>query len=103
MRTLNVGASRRHKYAALLALLLVSLAIQSFDARSGAEGILSDALRTMMAVAILIVVFDRQRERMAMAVIVAASIARVHRRINLDLIPFSRMLFQTYFCPLRLW
>jgi hypothetical protein len=33
----------------LLALLLVSLAVQSFDARLGAEGTLSDACRTMLA------------------------------------------------------
>ena len=75
MRTLNAGALRRHKYAALLALLLVFLAIQSFDARPGAEGTLSDAFRTMLGVAILVVVFERQRERMAMAVILAAAIA----------------------------
>ena len=80
MRTLNAGASRRHKYAALLALLLVSLAIQSFDARSGAEGTLSDACRTMLAVAMLVVVFARRRERMAMAVILAAAIAIAWRR-----------------------
>jgi hypothetical protein len=75
MRTLNAGALRRHKYAALLALLLVFLAIQSFDARHGAEGTLSNAFRTMLGVAILVVVFERHRERMAMAVILAAAIA----------------------------
>ena len=72
---MSAGASRRHKYAALLALLLVSLAISSFDARSGAEGTLSDACRSILGVAMLFVVFERQRERMAMAVIVAAAIA----------------------------
>src|SRR4030095_4742753 len=71
MRTLNAGALRRHKYAALLALLLVFLAIQSLDATLGAEGTLSDAFRSMLGVAILVVVFERQRERMAMAVILA--------------------------------
>ena len=75
MRTLNAGALRRHKYAALLALLLVFLAIQSFDARLGAAGTLSNAFRTMLGVAILVVVFERQRERMAMAVILAAAVA----------------------------
>ena len=88
MRTLNAGALRKHKYAALLALLLVFLAIQSFDARSGAEGTLSDAFRTMLGVAILVVVFERQRERMAMAVILAAAIAIAWGRLvsgaNLD-------------------
>ena len=75
MRTLNAGAFRRHKHAALLALLLVSLAVQSFDARHGAEGTLSDACRAMLGVAMLFVVFERPRERMAVAVIVAAAIA----------------------------
>ena len=75
MRTLNAGTLRRHKHAVLLALLLIHLAIQSFDARPGAEGILSDAFRTMLAVTILVVVFERQRERMAMAVIIAAGVA----------------------------
>ena len=75
MRTLNAGALRRHKYAALLALLLVFLAIQSFDAQSGAGGTLSSAFRTMLGVAILVVVFERQRERTAMSVILAAAIA----------------------------
>ena len=74
MRTLSGGASRSHKYAALLALLLVALAVQSFDARPGADGTLSDAFRTMLFVAVLVVVFERQRERVAMAVIVAAAI-----------------------------
>ncbi len=73
MRTSNAGASRRHKYAALLALLLVSLAVQSFDARLGTEGTLSDVCRTMLGVAIVFVVFERRRERLAMAVIVAAA------------------------------
>ena len=75
MRTSNASALRRHKYAALLALLLIFLAIQSFDARQGAEGTLSDAFRTMLGVAILVVVFERQRERMVMAVILATAIA----------------------------
>ncbi len=75
MRTLLEDASRRHKYAALLAMLLVTIAIQSFDARPGAEGILSDAFRTILGVAILAVVFELHRERMAMAVVVAAAMA----------------------------
>jgi len=74
MRTLNASGLRRHKYAALLALLLIFLAIQSFDARLGADGTLSDAFRSMLGVAILFVVFERQRERMPMAVILAAGI-----------------------------
>jgi Ion channel len=74
MRTLNAETVRRHKYAALLALLLVSLAIQ-FDAHSGTVRTLSDACRAMVALAILIIVFERRRERLAMAVIVAVAVA----------------------------
>ena len=72
---LNAGASRGHRYAALLALLLVFVALQSFDARSGAEGTLSNAFRTILGVGILAVVFERRHERMAMAVILASAIA----------------------------
>jgi len=75
MRSLNAFVSRRHKFAALLALLLTVLAIQSFDARSGAEGTLSDAFRTVLGIAIWIVVFDRQRERAGMAAILVVIIA----------------------------
>jgi len=75
MRTLNSAALRTHKYAALLALLLVFLAIQSFDARLGASRILSDAFRAMLGMAILVVVFERQRERAVMGVIFAAAVA----------------------------
>jgi hypothetical protein len=74
MRTLNAETVRRHKYAALLALLLVSLAIQ-FDAHSGTVRTLSDACRAMVALAMLIIVFERRRERLAMAVIVAVAVA----------------------------
>ena len=75
MRSGNAIASRGHKFAALLALLLVSLAIQSFDIRSGAEGVLSDAFRTMLGVAILFVVFERPRERAGMAAMLAVIVA----------------------------
>ncbi len=75
MRTLNAVASRKYKFAALLALLLVALAAQSFEGRAGVERTLSDAFRTMLALAILVVVFERQRERVAMAMIVAGAIA----------------------------
>jgi len=67
MRSLNEAALRSRKHAALLALLLASLAIQSFDARPGAEGLLSDAFRTVLGIAIFLVVFERPRERVGMA------------------------------------
>jgi hypothetical protein len=74
MRSLSAVALRGHQYAVLLALLLVSLAVQSFDARPGAEGLLSDVFRTMLGVAMLVVVFERPRERAVMAVIFVATL-----------------------------
>ena len=64
-----------HKFAALLTLLLVALAIQSFDVQPSAEGVLSDAFRTVLGVAILFVVFERPRERVVMAAILAVIVA----------------------------
>ena len=52
------GALRRHKYAALLALLLVGLAMQSLEARPGGGRLLIEALRTLLGVAILVVVLS---------------------------------------------
>src|SRR5437899_4872992 len=69
------GVLRRHKYAALLVLLLTSLVIQSFDARSATAAQLSDAFRTLLSVAIFLVVFERPRERAAMAGILVATVA----------------------------
>jgi hypothetical protein len=43
------AVTRRHKFAALLVLLLVALAIQSFDVQRDGEGAFSDAFRTMRA------------------------------------------------------
>jgi len=68
-------AVRRHKYGVLLVLLLASLGIVLFNARPGVEGFLSDAFRTVLGVAIWIIVFERPRERAAMAVVLLASLA----------------------------
>ena len=57
---------RRRKYAVLLALLFI--AINTFNAQSGAERLRTDALRTVLGVWIWIVVFERPRERATMAV-----------------------------------
>ena len=62
-----VGLLER-KYAVLLALLCVDLAIETASAR-GAERFLSDAVGTAIAVAIWFVVFERRRERAAMAAV----------------------------------
>jgi voltage-gated potassium channel len=71
----QVVALRRHKHAVLLALILVALAIETFDVQSGAERLRSDALRAALTVAIWIVVFERRGERVAMATVLLASLA----------------------------
>jgi Ion channel len=63
----------RHKYAALLALLLVVLAVETFNVRPGA-GLSSDALRTVLTIAIWIIVFERPRERVIMVAVLLASL-----------------------------
>jgi hypothetical protein len=72
-RKLPVGLSRR-KYAILLALLLVVLAIETFSVRSGAEQLRSDVMRAVLTVAIWIIVFKRPRERAATAAVLLASL-----------------------------
>src|SRR5206468_390165 len=69
------GTLRRHKYVVLLALLLVELAIQSLDTRPGAGRSLIDAFRAVLGVAILVVVFERRRERAFMAGMLAIAVA----------------------------
>jgi hypothetical protein len=68
-------AIRRHKYTALLLMLLTLLGTQSFDARAGAEGFVSDVFRTVLGVSILLIVFERPRERVAMAAIFFVALA----------------------------
>ncbi len=65
---------RRHKHAVLLALLVVALAFGTFHAQSGAERLRTDALRTVLAIAIWMVVFERPRERATMAAVLIASL-----------------------------
>jgi hypothetical protein len=66
---------RRRKHAVLLAVLLVALAVETFHAQSGAERLRWYALRTVLGIAIWIVVFERPRERTAMAAALLASLA----------------------------
>jgi hypothetical protein len=68
-------ALRRHKHAVLLALLFVVLAAETVNAQSGAERLRTDVLRTVLGVAIWIVVFERPRERATIAAVLLASIA----------------------------
>jgi len=68
-------ALRRHKHAVLLALLVVALAIETFNAQSGAERLRTDALYTVLGIAVWIVVFERPRERTTMAAVLVLSLA----------------------------
>ena len=65
---------RQHKYALLLALLFVGVAIETFNAW-GAARLLSDISRTVLGIAIWYVVFKRPRERAVMAALVVAFLA----------------------------
>jgi hypothetical protein len=71
----NPIALHRHKYAALLLVLLALLGTQSFDAQAGAGGFVSDVLRTVLGIALLLVVFERPSERASMAVIFVLALA----------------------------
>jgi hypothetical protein len=62
----------RHRYAVLLVLLLAALGFQSFVARTGTGGLVSDVVRTGLGFAIFFVVFERPLERAVLAVIFAA-------------------------------
>lgn len=64
---------RQQKYSVLLALLLAALAVQTFSAR-GAERFISDVFGSVLAVAIWFVVFERARERAAMAAVLVATL-----------------------------
>jgi len=75
MPGVQVIGIRRHKYAVLLALLVVGVAVATFTAQSGFERLRSDAVRTVLGVAIWIVVFERPRERRIMAAVLFAFLA----------------------------
>ena len=68
----NSVEQHSRRYAVLLVLLCVALAIESINAR-GAERFLSDTFRTVLGVAIWFVVFKRRRERVAMAAVLGAA------------------------------
>jgi hypothetical protein len=68
----NGAGSYPRRYAFLLALLLVALAIETIYAQ-GAGRVLSDAFRTVLGIAIWFVVFKRPRERVAMAAVLVAA------------------------------
>jgi hypothetical protein len=66
---------RRHKHAVLLVLLFIVLAITTINAQSDAERLQTDVLRTVLGVAIWIVVFERRRERATMGAVLLGSLA----------------------------
>jgi Ion channel len=63
-----------HKYKILLALLLVSIVIQTLGQHSGTAGLLSDAFRTLLGVMVFVVVFHGARERLPAALVLLATI-----------------------------
>ena len=65
---------RRRKYAVLLALLCVALAIETVNVR-GEQRFFSDLFRMVLGVAIWFVVFKRPRERVAMLALIVAAAA----------------------------
>lgn len=67
-------ALRRRKYTVLLALLCVTLAIETVSTRGGGR-LLSEASGTMLAIWIWFVVFERLRERATMAAVLVVALA----------------------------
>ena len=65
---------RQRKFAVLLALLCAALAIETVGAR-GAERFPSDCASTVLTAAIWFVVFERPRERVAMAAVLVSGLA----------------------------
>lgn len=91
------------KYAVLLALLLVSLVVETASIR-GAEVYLSDLLRTVLGVAIWLVVFKRSRERAAMAaIIVAATVLNGARYLVAGSLDHALSLAEQTMLALFLW
>src|SRR4029077_15770899 len=66
---------RRHKHAVLLVLLVIVLAITTINAQSDVERLQTDVLRTVLGVAIWIVVFEHRRERDTMGAVLLACLA----------------------------
>lgn len=65
---------RRQKYKVLLALLLVSIVFQTYGLHTGFVGLLSDAFRTVLSVAIYLVVFRSAGERWPAALLLVANV-----------------------------
>jgi voltage-gated potassium channel Kch len=94
---------RRRRYAVLLTLLCVALAIDSINAR-GVAALLSDTIRTALGVAIWFVVFKRPRERIAMAaVLVAATVFSWGRYFAAGSLGYTLSLMEQATLALFLW
>jgi len=85
---------RRHKYAVLLVLLCIALAIETVSAR-GAGRFLSDAVASALAFAIWFVVFERRHERAVMAATLIATMAISWVRYLSPTNPGHALLFAT--------
>jgi len=68
----DTGAVHHRKYAVLLVLLCIALAVETIYPRS-AERFFADTFRTLLGVAIWFVVFKHRRERVAMASLLLAA------------------------------
>lgn len=65
---------RRQKYKVLLALLLVSIAIQAYGLHTGFVGVLSDVFRTVLSATIYRVVVRGTGERVPAALLLLATV-----------------------------
>lgn len=65
---------RRHRYKVLLALLLASIAIQTWGLQAGPAGLAADVFRTLLSLTAFFVVFRDARERRPAAVMLAAAV-----------------------------
>ena len=99
----NAVGPHPRKYAVLLALLCIALAIETIIAR-GSERFLSDAFRMVLGVAIWFVVFRRRRERVAMAaVLVVASVFNWGRYLTAGSLDHALSLAEQTTLALFLW
>ena len=99
----STGGLRQRKYAAVLALLCVALAVETVGAR-GAGRYLSDALGTVLAVAIWFVIFERRRERTTMAVVLVAALALAWGRyLVAERLDYALSLAEQTMLALLLW
>jgi hypothetical protein len=101
---LNTVALRSHKHAVLLVLLLVVLALQSFQAGSSGEGLVSDVFRTVLSIATFVVVFERPRERAVMgAILVLIIVLAWTRRFSAASLDYALSLALHALISLFLW